>query len=141
MAAELLNGSFFETSPEARFLLRVSAVEALCPQADQTDAFRTVVKIVLVSIPKDAPPSDRDQIEQALGRLAKRQPVTSAYKSKIKQLLGDDKAEKFEDLYSLRSSFLHDGSGRGTLDGAAGAALEIGLELLLADIAQSSLKT
>jgi hypothetical protein len=137
VAAELLNGSFFEMPPEASFLLRVSAVEALCPQADQTEAFRTIVKSVLASIPKDAPPSDRDQIEQALGRLAKRQSITSAYKSKIKQLIGDDKAKEFEDLYGLRSSFLHDGSERGNLGGAAGAALEIGLELLLADIAQS----
>ena len=93
---------------------------------------------VLTSIPKDAPPSDRDQIEQALKRLAARQSVRSAYMSKIKQLLGDGKAKEFEDLYGLRSSFLHDGSGRGSLGGAADAALEIGLELLLADIAQSS---
>ena len=47
VAAELLNGSFFEMPPEASFLLRVSAVEALCPQADQTDAFKTVVNSVL----------------------------------------------------------------------------------------------
>jgi hypothetical protein len=138
VAAELLNGSFFEMPPEASFLLRVSAVEALCPQADQTKAFRAIVDGVLTSIPTDAPPSDRDQIEQALKRLAKRQSITSAYKSKIKQLIGDDKAKEFEDLYGLRSSFLHDGSGRGKLGGAANAALEIGLDLLLADIAQSA---
>ena len=75
-----------------------------------------------------------DQIEQALRRLAVRQSVRSAYTSKIKQLLGGEKAKEFEDLYALRSCFLHDGSGRGNLGGAADAALEIGLELLLADI-------
>lgn len=134
VAAELLNGSFFEMPAEASFLLRVSAVEALCPQADQTEAFRAVVDGVITSIPTDAPPLDRDQIEQALKRLAVRQSVRSAYTSKIKQLLGGEKAKEFEDLYALRSSFLHDGSGRGNLGGAADAALEIGLELLLADI-------
>lgn len=55
VAAELLNDSFFKMSPEASFLLRVSAVEALCPQADQTDAFRGIVNSVLASIPRDAP--------------------------------------------------------------------------------------
>jgi hypothetical protein len=37
VAAELLNDSFFKMSPEASFLLRISTVEALCPQADQTE--------------------------------------------------------------------------------------------------------
>jgi hypothetical protein len=83
VAAELLNDSFFLTSreaPEASFLLRVSAVEALCPQADQTDAFRTIVDRVLASISRNVPNQDRDQIEQALKRLAKRQSVRSAYR-------------------------------------------------------------
>jgi len=136
VTAELLNDSFFKMSPEASFLLRVSAVEALCPQADQTDAFRTIVGSVLASIPKGAPNPDRDQIEQGLKRLAARQSVRSAYMSKIRQLIGDDKAKKFDALYHRRSNFLHDGRGRGTLGDAADAALEIGLELLLADIAQ-----
>jgi hypothetical protein len=141
VAAELLNDSFFKMSPEASFLLRVSAIEALCPQADQTDAFKTIVDGVLISLPTDAPSSDRDQIEQALRRLAARQSVRSAYTSKIKQLIGDHKAKKFEALYGRRSNFLHDGSGRGTLGDAADAALEIGLELLLADITQSARTT
>ena len=38
VAAELLNDSFFKMTSEARFVLRVSAVEALCPQAAQTDS-------------------------------------------------------------------------------------------------------
>jgi hypothetical protein len=58
--------------------------------------------------------------------------------SKIRQLIGDDKAKKFDALYARRSKFLHDGGGRGTLGDAADAALETGLELLLADIAQSA---
>ena len=134
VAAELLNDSFFTMSPEASFLLRVSAVEALCPQADQTKAFKNIVCHVLSSIPADAPSSDRDQIKQALKRLAKRQSVRSAYMSKIKQLIGDDKAKKFDALYASRSDFLHDGNGRGAVGEATTAALDIGLELLFADI-------
>ncbi len=131
VTAELLNDSFFKMSPEASFLVRVSTVEALCPQADQTENFRGIVDSVLASIPEDASAPDRD-------RLAKRQSVRSAYKSKIKQLFGDDKADKFDALYGLRSNFLHDGSGRDSLGDAADATLEMGLQLLLADIAHSA---
>jgi|SRR5713101_6742509 len=123
VTAELLNDSFFKMSPEASFLVRVSAVEALCPQADQTENFRRIVDSVLASIPEDASALDRDQIKQALNRLAKRQSVRSAYKSKIKQLFGDDKADKFDALYGLRSNFLHDGSGRDSLGDAADACV------------------
>jgi hypothetical protein len=138
VAAELLNDSFFDMPPEARFLLRVSAIEALCPQQDQSAAFKKIVKKLKALIPKEISVSDRNQIEGSLNSLAARQSVGSAYKAKIKRLLGDDKRKQFDGLYKLRSNFLHDGDGRGTLDAAAEKALELGLELLLADIAQSA---
>jgi hypothetical protein len=138
VAAELLNDSFFKMSPEASFLLRVSAVEALCPQSGQTDSFKTMVKGLIASIPKESLDADRDQIEQALKMLAARQSVRSSCLSKIKQLIGDDKAKQFETIYDQRSKFLHDGAGRGTLGAPADAALELGLELLLADIKQTA---
>jgi len=134
VAAELLNDSFFEMSPEARFLLRISAVEALCPQANQTVAFGNLVNHVLASIPTGASSQDRNQIKGALERLADKQSVRSAYMSQIKRLLGNDKARRFDDLYAQRSKLLHDGSGRGTLGEAANSALEIALELLLANV-------
>lgn len=126
IAAELLNDSFFEMSPEARFLLRISAVEALCPQANQTVAFGNLVNRVLASIPT--------KIKGALEWLAKKQSVRSAYMSQIKRLLGNAKARRFDKLYKQRSKLLHDGRGRGTLGEAANSALEIALELLLANV-------
>jgi hypothetical protein len=71
-------------------------------------------------------------------RIAKGQSVCSAYKSKIKWLLGDGNAKRFEGLYERRSDFLHDGRGRGTLGEDVNVALDISLALLLADIAQSA---
>src|SRR5262245_43918939 len=85
-----------ELLTEARFLLRVSAIEALCPQPDQTKAFKGVVDGLIASIPEETAKSDRNQIEQNLRSLAKRQSVRSAYKAKIKQLLGDDKVKRFD---------------------------------------------
>ena len=40
-------------------MLRISAVEALCSQPDQTDAFKSIVDGVLNSIPSNASSSDR----------------------------------------------------------------------------------
>jgi hypothetical protein len=132
IAADLVNSSFFEISDEARFLLRVSAVEALCPQASQPEAFRDLSATVKASIP-EASPQDRRELEEALNRVGARQSARSAYMSKIKELLGDAKAKQFDTLYGRRSNFLHDGEGRGTFGEAAQAALEISLELLFAE--------
>ena len=105
---------------------------------DQTDNFIKMSVACVGWSPTDAPAAHAQMASvktaRILRRLAVRQSVRSAYTSKIKQLLGGEKAKEFEDLYALRSCFLHDGSGRGNLGGAADAALEIGLELLLADI-------
>jgi hypothetical protein len=138
VAAELLNDSLFNMSPEASFLLRVSAIEALCPQPDQSDAFKTIVDGLIASIPKESLSSDREQIEQTLKMLAARQSIGRACRSKIKKLIGDDKAKKFDALYGQRSKLLHEGTGRGKLDAPAADALELGLELLAADIKQST---
>ena len=134
VAAELLNDSLFNMAPEASFLLRVSAVEALCPQSGQTEAFKTTVKGLIASIPKETSSEDRDQIERTLNNLSARQSVGSACRSKIKRLIGDNKLKQFATIYEHRSKFLHDGAGRGTLGAPADAALELGLELLFADI-------
>jgi hypothetical protein len=138
VAAELLNDSVFNMAPEASFLLRVSAIEVLCPQSGQTEAFKKMVNGLIASIPKEASDADRDQVERALKMLAARQSVRSACRSKIKQLIGDDKMKQFETIYEQRSKFLHDGAGRGTLGAPADAALALGLELLLADMKQTA---
>ena len=134
VAAELLNDSFFKMSPEASFLLRVSAVEALCPQADQTDDFKNAVGGLLASIPKKhtecTSRSDRAGFKEAGGEAVRTQRVYVEDQPTARR--------KFEALYGLRSNFLHDGTGRGTLGDAAHGAFEIGLELLLADIAHST---
>jgi hypothetical protein len=140
VAAELLNDSLFNMAPEASFLLRVAAIEALCPQANQKEAFKTIVSALIASIPKDASDVDpQGQISQNLRSLAARQSVRGACRSKIKQLLdGGDKLKQFDKIYDQRSKFLHDGPGRGTLGGPATETLELGLLLLAADIKQTA---
>jgi hypothetical protein len=134
VAVELLNDTFFPMSPEAKFILRISAMEALCPQAEQTEVFKALVEQVITAIPSEAENEDREQIQTALKRKAKRQSVRSAYMSKLRQLLSREKAKQFDELYGLRSNLLHNGMGRGRLGAAADDALELAWELLLAEM-------
>ncbi len=133
IAAELLNDSQFEMSDDARFLLRISAIEALCPQADLGLAFSHLVDGLLASVPAGASGVNVETISDALKR-AKRQSVRRACLAKITRLLGGQSAKDFGEFYEQRSKFLHEGQLRGKLGEAASRAYDLALALLLADI-------
>lgn len=95
VAAELLNDSLFEVSTDASFLLRISAVEALCPQAPASSAYVTLAKTLRDAISPDVPKADREAMERLLERDTTLQSVRSAYMSKFKRLLGPQKANEF----------------------------------------------
>ncbi|HEY4848264.1 MAG TPA: hypothetical protein VIH87_10885, partial [Methylocella sp.] len=140
IAAELLNDSLFEVSTDASFLLRISAIEALCPQASASTAYVTLATTLRNAIPSDVPKEEREIMECLLKRDTRRQSVHSAYMSKFRCLLGKHKAKEFEKLYKLRSKFLHEGLGRGNLLEPADAALNLAQELLLADVTSAQLQ-
>jgi hypothetical protein len=48
-------------------------------------------------------------MEHLLERDTSKQSVRSAYMSKFRRLLGNDKAKEFDELYTVRSKFLHEG--------------------------------
>jgi hypothetical protein len=139
IAAELLNDSLFEVSTDASFLLRISAIEALCPQAPASAAYVTLATTLRGSIPSHVPKEDREAMERLLARDTARQSVRSAYMSKFRRLVGGQKANEFDELYNLRSKFLHEGLGRGKLLQPATAALNLAQELLLADVTSARL--
>jgi hypothetical protein len=134
IAAELLNDSLFQISSDASFLLRISAVEALCPQGAVSAEYLALAQTLRSAIPSGTLKEHRNAIEQTLKRETARQSVRSAYMSKFRQLLNDNKAGEFDELYKLRSKFLHDGFGRGNLLISANAAMDLAQELLLADV-------
>jgi hypothetical protein len=134
ITAELLNDSLFAVSTDASFLLRISAIEALCQQAPASAACVTLAAHLRDAIPTDVPKKEREDMEHLLNRYAKLESVRSAYMSKFRRLLGKPKAKEFEELYNLRSKFLHEGLGRGNLLEPANAALNLAQELLLADL-------
>jgi hypothetical protein len=124
-------------SDDARFLLRISAIEALCPQADLGLAFSNLVDRLLASMPAGASGPHVDVISGAL-RHVKRQSVRRACLTKITQLLGSQSATNFDELYELRSKFVHERQRRGHFGEAASRAYDLALALLLADIDSSS---
>jgi len=134
IAAGLLNDSLFEVSTDAAFILRISAVEALCPQATASPEYISLASALRDSIPATISEDTRQAMVRLLQRDALRQSVRSAYMSKFRRLLGAQKANQFDKLYSQRSKFLHEGLHRGRLLDAANAALDLAQELLLSDI-------
>jgi ribosomal protein S13 len=134
LCAALLNDAFYAGQSEAQFILRISAVEALCDQHELGDEHIATVDSLLAHL------SDLDcetQTEETLRRVlenARRQSLRHAYMTKIRTRLDEASAKKFDELYQMRSGFVHDGKGRGDLNVAAGEALEIAVRLLEADL-------
>lgn len=132
--AALLNDSYFTAQPEGCFILRISAVEALCDQAVQDRRYLGAIEALERELASQTLDND---IRETLGRIllnAKRQSLRSAYLSKFKTLRSGEEAREFDKLYQLRSKLVHDGVGRGTLNEAAGLALRLATDLLAADL-------
>jgi hypothetical protein len=140
IAAELLNDSLFEVSIDASFLLRISAIEALCEQAPASAAYIRLATTLRDAIPSDVQKEEREAMEHLLERDTSKQSVRSAYMSKFRRLLGNDKAKEFDELYTVRSKFLHEGLGRGNLLEPANVGLNLAQELLLADVTSAQLQ-
>ncbi len=130
----LLNDSFFVPSAEAQFLLRISAIEALCDQTlvegDQQSAIDGLKEYLATLKVQE---KTRLSLENTL-KYARRLSVGQAVKLKIEKLLSTKEAASFKCLYDLRSKLLHDGQGRGSLSRASSDALQLGTDLLKAEL-------
>jgi len=135
ICAALINDSQFASQEEATFILLVSAVEALCNAHDLPQDYVSAVGSLehhltnMTSLDKDV----RSNLEGVLTS-AKRQSVRQSYMTKFRTLIGNAHAKEFDELYKLRSKYLHDGEGRGELRSKTGKAYELSRLLFLADI-------
>ncbi|MFW2445998.1 MAG: hypothetical protein ACN4E6_01610 [Qipengyuania pacifica] len=135
--AALINDSFFVGPSQSQFLLRVSAVEALCDQSVKDARYvATIDALDECLISQQADEDVTEAIRHTL-RNARRQSLRFAYMTKIRELLSDREARTFDQLYALRSKLLHEGEGRGDLREANQAALDIATTLLRAEIGVS----
>jgi hypothetical protein len=134
ICASLINDSFFVANSDVRFVMCVSAVEALCDQRDVGNTYRSLIDTVLKCLPALEGIETEKKTLANLLRNQKGQSVTNAYRSKITTLLSPDEADRFVELYDLRSKYVHDGIGRGKVGERFGDVLNIAVELLRADI-------
>jgi len=133
-SAILLNDLEYVATPEARFVLAITAVEALCDQTVRSDEHQRVADELAACLPTIS--SDPDVVSTFNGvlKFAKRKSIRNAYMTKLRERLGDPVARRFDELYQPRSTYVHEGGGRGQLAGAAGEAREIAVALLGAEV-------
>lgn len=135
--AALINDSIFVSQPESRFILLISAVEALCDQAVRETEYRDAIEALemrLAELTLDK--MIRGAIKQTLAN-AKRESLRQSYMMKFRALRSAGDAKAFDELYGLRSNFVHDGVGRGALNEAADKALQLAVDLLVAELRNS----
>lgn len=132
--AELINDSLFPMPDEARFLLRISAIEAMCKQAQRSKAILDLIDQLITAMPSLTSDSHAAETLGNMLREARRQSVRQACLGKIRERLGDASAKEFDRLYGLRSDYVHEGKGRGFLSMPADEALSMAKRLLFSEI-------
>lgn len=113
IAYELYHASHFETSPRAKFLTLMMAIECLLERQNVDDDVKSHLDILLAITEQ----SEKQAIKDLKGRLGelKKESITATGKQFIKKHLGgkeymDKPAEVFfNDCYKYRGSLVHDG--------------------------------
>jgi hypothetical protein len=134
--AALINDSLFVPQTEGQFILRISAVEALCEQVVRDPRYKTAIDQLERQLASQTLDEDvRKTLEDTLDN-AKRKSVGLAYRNKFRTLRSTAEAKVFDDLYRKRSKLVHEGVGRGQLGEAADTALKLATDLLEAELRQ-----
>lgn len=132
----LINDSFFVTRTEGQFILRISAVEALCDQTVRDARYQSAIEELEQHLSGQVLDAEiRETLQRTLIN-AKRQSLRQAYMTKFKTLRSVAEARAFDALYQERSKLIHAGIGRGGLTEAASGALQLAVDLLEAELQQ-----
>lgn len=138
-SALLINDARFAIQPEARLVLSVTAVEALCEQPDQRLGIVEAIEALKVVL-RSRSMSEDDRL-YLLGRLqgiADRVSVTKAYTQRLVAIgLGSELDYFTKKIYGPRSKLVHSGKGRGDLADTADRALAFASKAFLADVKHS----
>ncbi len=137
----LINDSLFSTSSETQFILRVTAVEALCEKDERGKDYQQAISWLSQAIIEATCSEDTKASILNLLDNSRQASVRQACKKKFVSLLSPKEFKSFDRLYSLRSKFIHDGLGRGTLQHASNEILELATSLLDADLRLNAVRT
>ncbi|KCZ88019.1 hypothetical protein HJA_10570 [Hyphomonas jannaschiana VP2] len=131
--AALINDAQFVGHADAKFILLITAVEALSGKAAaSTEQISAVEKLCGTLAEFDVGGGVRETLMRTLEN-AKKPSIRQGYMKKLRSLLGDEDAKRFDKLYALRSSYVHEGKGRGDLQESIPIALDIAIRLLETD--------
>jgi hypothetical protein len=134
--AALINNSLFVPQTEGQFILRISAVEALCDQTIRDARYLSAIEKLEQGLASQTLDEEiRETLQGTLNR-AKRESLRLAYMTKFRTLRSQAEAKAFDDLYRKRSKLVHDGLGRGDLSEANSTALQLATNLLEAELRQ-----
>ena len=133
--AALINDSLFVPQTEGQFILRISAVEALCEQTVRDARYLSAIEQLEQQLAGQHWIKKSARPYRTLDN-AKRQSLRQACMTKFRTLRSQAEAKAFRDVYRKRSKLVHDGLGRGDLSEANNTALQLATDLLEAELRQ-----
>jgi hypothetical protein len=135
----LINDSYFAAGADSQFVLRISAVEALCGKGEPPETALDTVAVLEERLSELELSEDcREHIHNALQN-AKRKTVRQGYKRKFNELGLEAEYKPFDELYRKRSKLVHLGEGRGGFKTECADALRIVNAALEADLRTSGI--
>jgi hypothetical protein len=132
--AALLNDSFFISSVEGQFVLRVSAIEALCNEKDVGEGYKKAIVELMHALNFIEMEETIREVIQLMLSNARDKSVRQSYLRKFRSYNLSNEANEFDRYYGMRSTLLHAGVGRGTLGDANNRVLELSNALLEAEL-------
>ncbi len=137
----LINAAAYSLRSEAQLILYVSAVEALCEDKRVGKEYENIIGKLVDYVDKmkgqgsDGAPADAWESVERVLFWARKTSIRQSYLHLIRSRLDNDRAKRFDELYRLRSEYLHVGIRGDEMAQSAGEARIIAVDLLKADLA------
>ena len=132
---DMLNSSFYEKSPWARFIICVSAIELMSPRDEEDDAtykfFKDIEEYAVSKYPQI-----KEKINNKFIDIYKKS-ISASCRETISKYLGEDRAKEFSKIYSVRSKIAHGTFHTQTGHPDTRIVFELAKDLLMAKILPS----
>lgn len=109
-AYDLYISSHFESSQTARFLTQITCIECLAIDSRRNeDEVKAIDELISKVSEIDASTETVNRLKNQLGQM-KRKPISATCYDLVESRLGREDAERFKELYRIRSKIIHNGS-------------------------------
>jgi hypothetical protein len=134
VSAQLINDALFTLTPETRLIILMTAIESLWSRPRRSSSIAEIADALLVYLKTiNGNKDDKEDVAKRIHEI-RTQSIRTTCKVKIGNLLGSDRANEFEDLYKIRSGFVHEGKGRAMLRSEGDVAQRLALDVLIAEL-------